>query len=251
MGNLRFQFLLERIELQTDLLGSGAPLVDLRNSLFEVDAGFDGAENPVAGTEYTVEQLEFLGKGLIDPHVSRVRFVEGKTFQSVRFGGSNGRRGATGAFTIEFASIAVVSVDGTVRTVYNGGSGSPSYVSGPNMGMSTQLAKSWILGRRGGILRPNLECSLGSQVTGQMILSTCRNVSLIRDAGEAKVLFQPARGDAVGYPVTISENRRYALVTLFHLKRRLFAEAAEPTSRVLLVIDITNGAVLATYHANR
>ncbi|MBS1813675.1 MAG: RHS repeat-associated core domain-containing protein [Acidobacteria bacterium] len=50
-----------------------------------------------------------------------------KTYSGIWFGG--GLSG--GNFTQQFASIAVVSADGSVHTIFNGGEESPTYVNGP------------------------------------------------------------------------------------------------------------------------
>ena len=52
------QLELELVEGGGDLIGFAAVLVDGGDALFEVDAGFDGAEHFIAGTEYAFEKLK-------------------------------------------------------------------------------------------------------------------------------------------------------------------------------------------------
>ena len=71
-GNLRFQFLLELVELEFDLLRRAAFLVDGRDALLEIHAGLDRPQHLVAGAENAAEQPELFVEQSIDPLVGRV-----------------------------------------------------------------------------------------------------------------------------------------------------------------------------------
>src|SRR5574337_1228262 len=58
---------LKLLEAGLDFLGLSAVLVDLGDTPLEVDTGADGAENFVAGPEYTLEELELLRQQLVHP----------------------------------------------------------------------------------------------------------------------------------------------------------------------------------------
>jgi hypothetical protein len=58
------------------LLWSAAPLVDADDAFFEIDAGLDGSQNFVAGTEDAAEELELHVQQLIDALVCGVAPVE-------------------------------------------------------------------------------------------------------------------------------------------------------------------------------
>ena len=68
--------LLELVELELDLLRRAALLVDRRDALLEVHAGFDGAQHLVAGAEHAVEEPELLVEQLVDALVGGVLLVE-------------------------------------------------------------------------------------------------------------------------------------------------------------------------------
>ena len=72
----RFEFLLELVELELNLLRRAALLVDADDALLEIDAGLDGAEHLVAGAEDAVEEPELLVEKLVDPLVGGVALVE-------------------------------------------------------------------------------------------------------------------------------------------------------------------------------
>ena len=72
----RFQFVLELVELELDLLRRAALLVDGGDALLEVHAGLDGPEHFVAGAEDAVEEAELLVEQLVDALVGGVLLVE-------------------------------------------------------------------------------------------------------------------------------------------------------------------------------
>ena len=74
--DLGFEVLLELIELEADLLRCTAFLVNGNDPLFEIDAGLDGAEHLVAGSEDAIEKAKFFVEKLIDPHVGGIASVE-------------------------------------------------------------------------------------------------------------------------------------------------------------------------------
>src|SRR5262249_30284694 len=76
LGDLGFELALKLVELELDLLGRAALLVDGGDAFLDIDAGVDRAEHLVAGAEHTVEQAELLVEQLVDPDVGGVRLVE-------------------------------------------------------------------------------------------------------------------------------------------------------------------------------
>ena len=75
LSNLRFEFLLELIELELDLFGRAALLVDADDALLEVDAGLDGTQDLVAGSEDAIEEAELLREKLVDALVGGVALL--------------------------------------------------------------------------------------------------------------------------------------------------------------------------------
>ena len=76
LGNLRFEFLLELIELELNLLGCAALLVDADDALLKFHAGLDGTDDLVAGSEDAIEELELFREKLVDANIGGVRLVE-------------------------------------------------------------------------------------------------------------------------------------------------------------------------------
>ena len=67
---------LQQIELGIDLIAAFAALVNLVNVAFDIDAGFDAAENFVGGAKDAFEQAEFLAEEFKDPFVGPVALVD-------------------------------------------------------------------------------------------------------------------------------------------------------------------------------
>ena len=76
LGNLRFEFLLELVELELDLFGRAALLVDGDDALFKIHTGLDGPDDFITGSEHSIEQLELLRKQLIHANIGGIGLVE-------------------------------------------------------------------------------------------------------------------------------------------------------------------------------
>jgi hypothetical protein len=76
LSNLRFEFLLELVELEFDLFGGAALLVDRNDALLKVHAGFDGTDDLITGSEHSIEELELLRKKLVHTYIRGVCLIE-------------------------------------------------------------------------------------------------------------------------------------------------------------------------------
>ena len=75
-ADLGLEVELELVELELDLLGRAALLVDAGDALLKVHARFHGAEHFVTGPEHAVEEAELLVEELVYAHVGGVLLVE-------------------------------------------------------------------------------------------------------------------------------------------------------------------------------
>jgi len=75
-GQSGFKLLLELIELELNLFGRPALLVDGDDALFKVHARLDSTDNLIAGSEHPVKQLELFREQLVDTDIGGVRFVK-------------------------------------------------------------------------------------------------------------------------------------------------------------------------------